>query len=432
MKNIRDISQRIENGFAAKGIAKFSYTLVEKETRELNAENGEFSLLRTLFDNNAVLTAYKDGKNGTVTGNDFSESGIDDLVASSVASAEAAIADPAHDFAPKQDAETFQQGVCSPDFGKFFDKVKELIQDIKVEYPKIQIMNIIGEFVSRHVLYRNSNGTDFEGTSGAYGVSLEFSGHDGDKTTNLDYCGFETIDLDTRLIDQASVRYHLDNAQKQLEQISVTGKFEGNVIFTPECFAEFMMFTAANYLSDGTILEGTSLWKDKVGQQVASENLTVCLKSSDSRIVCGERFTGDGFRTEDLPIIENGILKNFIISLYTANKTGKPVSKNSSRDLIVESGSSSLDSLVKATEKGLIVGGFSGGQPSSNGDFSGVAKNSYYIENGQIKGAVSEVMINGNLGAMLMDIKGITAETVQDGGMVVPYVCVGGIVVSGK
>lgn len=432
MKNIREISQRIENGFTAKGISKFSYRLIEKETRELNAENGEFSLLRTLFDNNAIITAYKDGKNGTVTGNDFSDAGIDALVVSSIASADAALEDPAHDIAPKQFSEIFRQGVCKPDFGKFFDKVNELIHDIRVEYPKIQIMNVIAKYVNSHFLYINSNGTDFENTLGVYAVTLEFSGHDGDKTTNLDYCGFETVDLETRLIDQASVRYHLDNAQKQLEQISVTGKFEGNVIFTPECFAEFMMYTASNYLSDNTILEGTSLWKDKIGQQVASESLSVCLKSSDPRIICGERFTGDGFRTEDLPIIEKGILKNFTISLYTANKTGKPVSKNSSYDLVVETGKDSLDSLVKSTDKGLIVGGFSGGQPSSNGDFSGVAKNSYYIENGEIKGAVSEVMINGNLGAMLMDIKGISEETVQDGGMVVPYVCVGGIVVSGK
>lgn len=432
MKSIREISQIVENVLASNGISKYDYRLIEKEKRELNAENGEFSLLRTLFDNSAVITVYKDGKHGVVSGNDFSDEGIAALVASAISSADSAIADPAHDIAPKQMKEAFRQGVCKPDFDKLFERVNELIQDIGKEYPKVQLLNVIGEYVEAHVLYRNSNGTDFENTYGVYGASLEFSGHDGDKTSSLDYCGFETADLDSRFIDLASVRYHLDNAQKQLEQIPLSGKFEGDVIFTPECFAEFVSSAVGNFLSDRPILDGTSIWKDKIGEQVASESLTVTLKSSDPRIVCGQRFTGDGFRTEDLPIIEKGILKNFTIGLYIANKTGKPVSKNSSRDLVVENGSSSFEAMVKGIKKGIVIGGFSGGAPSSNGDFSGVAKNSYYIEDGAIKGAVSEIMVNGNLATMLMNIKEISSEVVLDGAMVVPYVCVGGIVISGK
>ena len=41
-------------------------------------------------------------------------------------------------------------------------------------------------------------------------------------------------------------------------------------------------------------------------------------------------------------------------------------------------------------------------------------------------------MINGNLGKALMNIRDISSECVMDGAMVVPYVLVDGIVVSGK
>lgn len=432
MKNIRDIANTIKKVLTSNGILKYDFKVIEKEKRELNAENGEFSLLRTLFDNNVVITAYKDGKHGVVSGNDLSDSGIEALALSAIASAESAIEDPAHDIAPKQEKEVFKRGVTEPDFGLFFDRVKELICDIKAEYPKVQIMNIIGDYTNVHSLYANSNGTDFEDTYGYYSVFLEISGHDGEKNSNLDYCGFQTLDLSKRLIDQATVRYHLDNAQKQLDQVSVTGKFEGTVIFTPECFSDFLGAAMKNFLGDSALLEGTSIWKDSIGKQVASESLTVTIKSSDSRIVCGQTHTADGFRTEDLPIIEKGILKNFLISLYTSNKTGKPVSKNSSGDVVVEGGSSSFEEMVKGIEKGIVIGGFSGGAPSSNGDFSGVAKNSYYIENGAIKGAVSEIMVNGNIASMLNNITAISSELVIDGGMVMPYVCVSGIVVSGK
>ena len=432
MKGIRQVSDRIEALLASNKIKKYSYHIVEKETRELTAENGEFSLLRTLFDNNATISAYKSGKNGVVKGNDFSKVGLEALVKSAVLSAESAVKDNAHDISPEQEAAKFRQGCTKPDFDKFFERMKELISDIKAEYPKIQIMSIIGEYVKAHTLFRNSNGVDFEDTSGEYVFIVEFSGHEGEKTTSLDYCSVQTKTLDERFIDMGSVRYHLDSAQKQLEQIPLTGKFTGSVIFTPELFAEFMAMVDQNYLSDGVLIDGTSLWKRKLGKKVADEKLTVTLKSSDKRIVVGERFTADGFRTEDLPIIEKGILKNFSIGLYAAKKTKRPVSKNSSMDLVIQGGKTPLEDMIKSIKKGLIVGGFSGGHPSTNGEFSGVAKNSYYVENGEIKGAVSEVMINGNLGKALLNIKAISKELLVDGGIVSPYVLVDGIVVSGK
>ena len=58
MKDLRKIAARIEKQFASNKIRKYSYKLVAKETRELTAENGEFSLLRTLFDNTAMLSAF--------------------------------------------------------------------------------------------------------------------------------------------------------------------------------------------------------------------------------------------------------------------------------------------------------------------------------------------------------------------------------------
>ncbi|MBP5552590.1 MAG: TldD/PmbA family protein [Spirochaetales bacterium] len=432
MKDLRKIASRIEAQFASKKISKYSYNLVAKETRELSAENGEFSLLRTLFDNNATLSAYKAGKNGVVRGNDFSDAGIDALVSSAALSAESAMKDSAHDISPEQEAAKFRQGCLTPDFDKFFGKMKELLGDIRKEYPKIQIMNVIGEYIKTHSLFRNSNGVDFEETSGAYAFMIEFAGHEGDKTTSLDYCSVVLKDLDRRFIDMGNVRYHLDNAQKQLNQVSLTGKFTGSIIMTPELFAEFLMMVQGNYLSDGVLIDGTSLWKKKIGKQVADEKLTFTLKSKDKRLVVGERYTADGFRTEDLPIIEKGILKNFTIGLYAAKKTKKPVSKNSSRDYVINPGKTPLEEMIASVKKGLIVGGFSGGQPSTNGEFSGVAKNSYYVEDGKIKGAVSEVMINGNLGESLMNIRALSQELVIDGSMVAPYALIDNIVVSGK
>ena len=61
-----------------------------KETREFNVDGGEFSLLRTLFDNSLTVTAVKDGKKGSVGLNSFEDEAIsraiDDCLAAAVLS----------------------------------------------------------------------------------------------------------------------------------------------------------------------------------------------------------------------------------------------------------------------------------------------------------------------------------------------------------
>lgn len=79
-----------------------------------------------------------------------------------------------------------------------------------------------------------------------------------------------------------------------------------------------------------------------------------------------------------------------------------------------------------------MVGRFSGGAPGISGDFSGVAKNSFLIENGKITDAVSETMISGNLAEMLNSLVDISSDTVADGESVMPYAAFSGVTVSGK
>ena len=61
-----------------------------------------------------------------------------------------------------------------------------------------------------------------------------------------------------------------------------------------------------------------------------------------------------------------------------------------------------------------------------------MAKNSFLVEDGQIKGAVSETMINGNLAELLNNLISISRETVEDGYSVLPYMAFDKVVISGK
>jgi PmbA protein len=322
--------------------------------------------------------------------------------------------------------------VTEPDFDRLYARMKELLDTVEAEYPKVQVMMQIGSFDRYDSIYRNSNGTEFRKQGGYYEYELEFSAHDGDQTTGIDFCYAVMADLETPLIELGQARRHLEDVQNSLNPTPLTGKFTGTMILTPQCLENFISMTIGNYVSGGVILEGTSLWLDKIGEQVADERITVKADPFDERIVLGERNTGDGFRTEPVTIIEKGVLKSHILSLYVSNKTGRPVTKNGCGDLVMDLGEGTLEDLVKDVEKGLIVGGFSGGQPGINGEFSGVAKNSFLVENGKIVGAVSETMINGNLGEMLQHVRGLSRETGNNGTSVFPYMAVDGIVISGK
>ena len=432
MSILENAAGRIGQALEDNKAERFHYAVTEAETREFNAENGSFTLYRTLFDRSFHVTVYQQDKPGTVAGNDLDEENIRNSVEEAMRSAAAAEPDKAWDIAPFAGEQTFSHGPLEPDTEAFFSRIRELTEMISSEYPLVQLMLLIAKHVKSRTLYRNSNGSRFEEQAGYYEVVLEFAGNNGKETTGLDYTGVLLTDLDRPIIDCGSIRAHLENAQAQLSKTALPEKFTGTVILTPGCLAEFLYSILGNYLSDSVLLDGTSKWKDQLGQKVADERFSLSVRPLDPQIACGERFTSSGFVAENMSLIEDGILKDFCLSLYAANKTGFAPAKTTDNSFFVRPGDLSLAEMIKNTRQGLLVGGFSGGSPGANGEFSGVAKNSYYIEDGEIRGAVSETMINGNLDALLRSITGISRETVADGSSVLPWLAADGIVVSGK
>ncbi len=429
---IRDTADRMDRILQKEQPGKYRYTISQSEKQELNLENGGFKLLRTVFSNSASLRVFQGAKMGAASGNDITETGLEKLAAAAKAAAESASEDPCHDIAPDQGKDVFLQGNTEPDMDRFIERIKEFLKTAAEEYPKVRIMSGIGSYDRWNWISRNSNGTEFEARAGQYHFSVEICASDGDKTTGLDYTGFSTKTLDVPFMEMGDLRRRLEDIQKSIEPERIQGKFEGPVIITPGCAEDFIFMTLSNYIGEGVIVNGTSQWLDKVGEQVADEKLTISLKPFDDRIVTGERATANGFRTEEVTLIDKGVLKTHWLSLYGSNKTGRPVVKNTGSDLVVEPGDKTLEELIASVDKGLILGGFSGGNPGTNGEFSGVAKNSFLIENGKVKCAVTETMVNGNLAEAFRHIRGISREVLCNGRSVVPYIAVDGIVISGK
>ncbi len=432
MTDIKRIAEKTGQLLSDAGARKAQYTVTEKEKHEFNVDGGEFSLFRTLFDRSLSITAYKDQKKGSAFTNQFNDAAIESAVSDCIKSAESGVADECYDIAPIQEKEIFRDGAYEPNIDLFFDRTRELMTDIRKRHPKILMEQMIVTHDKIHTVYRNTNGTEFEVYEGAYSVSLMFSAHEGDTTTSFFGSGVYTDKLDRPFIELGSLEKDLSDTEAQLNTIPVEGKFDGIIVLTPASLGGFLGSAISNFASDSVILEKTSIWLDKMDKQVADSRITISMRPGDPRIVCGQRYTADGFRSEDYDLIKEGVLKSFLLSLYVANKSGFAPAKNTSFSIVIEGGDTAYTDMIKNIKKGLIIGRFSGGQPGTNGDFSGVAKNSFLVEDGQIKGAVSETMISGNLSELLNSLVAISRETVADGTFVLPYMAFDKVVISGK
>ena len=413
---------------ADKAQANVSYTI----THEFNVDGGEFSLFRTLFDKQLAMTAIQGGKKGTVAQNRYDEETIAASARACLEAAASAQSDENWDFAPVSQNEDFVQGEPKPDTDKLFFRCQELMAGVRERFPKIIMEQMI---VAHKEVYRaqaNSYGVLFSAHEGCYEVQLMFSGHDGDKASSFFGSGVIADSLDKPFLELGSIAEDLENVEKQIETTVVDGKFEGTMVLMPGCVVSLFYTLLSDFAGEGGLLSGTSPWKDKLGEKVADERITISLAPLDERIVCGSRITGEGFRAENFDIIKDGKLNAFYLGLYAANKLQLPRGKNDSFNVVIAPGNKPIADIIASIDKGILVGRFSGGQPSSNGDFSGVAKNSFLIEKGKIGPALSETMIAGNMADMLNRLRDISSEQVADGMMALPYMAFDGITISGK
>jgi PmbA protein len=414
------------------GAGKCQCVLSRNMKYEMNVESGAISLLRTTLDTSLSLTVIKDNKKGHISINKTDEDTIREAVNNVFELCNNSEADEAYDISAYQPSKEFSAGDSEPDMERMYDLLKGYVAAVEEAYPLINLMDTILSFDQSTKYFSNSNGVDFKETKGMYNFSSMFAAKDGEKSSSFNYSGATMLNLEKDLMDCSTVKTLLKQSVEQLDTKAIAGKFQGDIIITPDCLGDLINVYIDTFLRDGSLISGTSILKDKLNEQVASPMLSIHSKPVSEEISDGYHVTWDGFEAENVTVIENGVLKSFMLSQYGANKSKREKAKNIGYCYVVDPGTISFEDLIKGVERGILLARFSGGHPSANGDFSGVAKNSYYIENGEIKYPISETMISGNLCEAFKNIKGISKERVDYGSAIYPYVCVTGATISGK
>lgn len=429
MKETLDYCVQVLN---ERGVDKFQCSLTNKKQYEMNLEGTAFSLIRTITDHTLSITVIKDQRKGTIFVNGVDEQSIRAAVDTALELSSTSQPDPDYDISPKQDMRVFQRGPKEPEPERMYELLKEYSQEVPALFPTIKLMETT--FMHTHSVTRfvNSNGVEFMTDTGVYELSSIFASKDGEKSTSFNYSGFSMRDLEKSLLERGSLKVLLRQSEEHLEARPFAGHFVGDVIFTPDCLNVLLHLYAMTFLGDSALIGGTSPFKNKLGQKVADDKLTISSQPVSEAMASGYFVTRDGFAADNVTLVEEGVLKSFLLSQYGSKKTGFERAKNEGRCWVVEPGEKSLTEMISQVDRGLLVARYSGGSPSSNGDFSAVAKNSYYIENGKIMYPVTETMIAGNLVDILANVKEISSERVDFGEGIIPYLWTTGVTISGK
>jgi PmbA protein len=174
-------------------------------------------------------------------------------------------------------------------------------------------------------------------------------------------------------------------------------------------------------LSGYSVYRGSSFLREKTGQRIASERITIVDDGRKRGGLGSKPFDGEGQPTRRNVLVENGVLRSWLLDCYSARKLGLASTGNAARhaggapsaaptNLWIEPGAGDLEALVRSVDRGLLVTGMFGhGFNAVTGDFSRGARG-YWIERGERAFPVEEITIAGNLGAMFESVDAIGAD----------------------
>jgi PmbA protein len=400
------------------------------EVNEVNVEAGQITLYRSYVNQSVALKVLRDGRVATQTGNQFSEDSLEKLAKDTAESALGSPQDDANAIAPQAARIREKDGVEAINEDLMMEKIQTLVTQCREQFPITILEGASLTFRKSARVLVNSNGVDFQAESGKYDAQAMFTSKKDGKASSFNYTGFELGDRFEDLLSYGGLQELLRQSAEQIHTQKVSQKFEGDLILTPHVLGSFLGMVFS-YLSGARMLKKESFLYGKLGQRVASPHLSVRALPKSGPFVSRSHWTGDGLASQDEVIFDHGVLGSYLLDQYTAKKLSLNPSLSQGSHLRCLPGQEySLNEMIAGTKSGVLLGRFSGGSPSENGDFSGIAKNSYLIRDGQIQAPLSEAMISGNLSSLIQSIDAISKESIHFGSEEMPWVRSQGITVS--
>ncbi|MGO4209955.1 TldD/PmbA family protein [Terriglobus sp. 2YAB30_2] len=451
--DLNSLAQQVVERALQAGATDAEAVVYEGDEFSTSVRLGQVETLQESGSRAVGLRVFIGQRTANTSSSDLSEASIRRLVEGAVGLAKITSEDP---FAGLPEPDEF--GSLSGDLGLYFDDVYSLPVEQRIEMAR----RCEAAAMAADTRIQNSSGADFDAATSRKIVvnSRGFSGE-----YRRSYCGFSVspIAQDTTGTMQRDYWYSAARRIGALESPEEVGKEAARralrrlgarrvptqkapVVFSPEIARSLMsnIFDAAN---GDAIYRHASFFAGQLGEQVAGENVTIV---DDGTLVFNgaagfgtSPFDGEGLPTRRTVIVENGVLKSYVLNSYTGRKLGLRSTGNASRGLagtpgigagnfFLQPGSITPQQLIGDVKSGLYVTETMGfGVNLVTGDYSQGASG-LWIENGELAYPVEEITIAGNLKDMYRNIVAIGNDLNFRSSSASPTIRIEGITIAGS
>ena len=166
-----------------------------------------------------------------------------------------------------------------------------------------------------------------------------------------------------------------------------------------------------------SVAKGMSVFCNKLGQKVASDIVNAVDDGTNLNAWGSINVDDEGTPSKCNVLIENGILKSYLVDKRNSKKMNHPITGSSRREsykyqttsrmtnTYFLNGKSSFDEIIKSTEKGLFAEKMGGGSVNpATGEFNFAVQVGYMIENGKITKPVKGATLVGSGKDVLLHI----------------------------
>lgn len=202
----------------------------------------------------------------------------------------------------------------------------------------------------------------------------------------------------SRIDPRALAARAIEKAQRSVNPVAIEpGRY--TVVLEPTAAANLIQLIAgavnARSADEGRSFFSKAGGGNKIGEKVVDERVTLVSDPLDPRVPANTA-GADGLPSERVNWIENGVVKNLAYDRFWAQRTGK-APNSAGGTLSMNGGDSSVEDMIKSTERGLLVTRFWYIRPVDPRTilFTGLTRDgTFLIENGRVTRPVKNLRYN--------------------------------------
>ena len=446
---LKDVAQDLIRRALAGGATAAECVIREGDEFSTLVRLGQVETLKEAGSRSIGVRVFFGQRSASTHSSDFSREGLDRMLNSALALAKITSEDP---FAGIPDAS--QLGAISGDLDLYSADVYSLPGEERINYAR-RAEKAALDFDPR---IRNSEGGSFDAATG-HKILVNSHGFLGEYRRS--YCSVAAVPI-AQSEDGAMQRdywFSVARSLSRLESPEEVGKIAAQrtirrlgarkvkTAHAPVVLDPLVATSILGHIFEGvngdSVYRGASFLAGKLGEKIASSNITVIDDGTMPGGFGTSPFDGEGIPTRRTVVIENGVLKSYLLNTYTAKKLGLQTTANASRGLagtpgigpgnyFLQPGAKTPQQLIGEIKEGLYVTEFLGhGANLVTGDYSRGASG-LWISGGELTYPVEEITVAGNLKDMFFNISEIANDLEFRGSIACPTIRIDGLTVGGE